>query len=265
MGKYLLDQTWEHEAERLRQLEKWADPLTVDHMNRIGVGPGWKCLEVGAGGGSVARHLAATVGPTGHVLAIDLNTQLFDGDASEILEVRRLDFMLEELPTGFDFVHARLVVGHQADRIEALRRLTKALRPGGVLLVEENDIVWGELPAWPVHNDPVMSDLVTRVWKALIPLMKRGGYDGLCGRHLAAEFLAAGLADVQGEARARIDHGTGVASGLTTARFRDPVVASGAVTPEEWDHYLERCLSGELLMSSSLVVSIWGTRPIPSS
>lgn len=265
MSTYLLDQTWEQEAERLRRLERWADPVTVDHVTRIGVGPGWRCLEVGAGGGSVARLLATTVGPTGHVLAIDLNTQLFDADASEILEVRRLDFMAEELPTGFDFVHARLVVGHQADRVEALRRLAGALRPGGVVLVEENDVIWTELPSWPVHNDPTMSDLITRVWKGLIPLMKRGGYDGHCGRRLAAELIEAGLTDVQGEARSRIDYSGGVVAALTTARFRDPLVASGAVTAAEMDRYLERCLSGEILMTSPMQVSIRGTRPAPAT
>ncbi|MEP7121033.1 MAG: methyltransferase [Byssovorax sp.] len=263
MATYLLDQSWKQESERLQQLEQWTDPVTISHLAQIGVGPGWKCLEVGAGGGSIARHLATTVGATGRVLAIDLNTALFDADASAVLEVRRLDFMTEELPTGFDFVHARLVVGHQADRVDALRRLSLALRPGGVLLVEENDIVWSELRVWPVHNDPVMAELVGRVWKALIQIMKQGGYDGHCGRSLPAEMLAAGLTEVQGEARSRINYSGGGISGLTSARFRDPLVAAGAVTSEEMDHYLERCFSGEILMSSPLQVSVRGTRAMP--
>jgi len=262
VGKYILDQSWDQEAERLRRLEQWADPVTIDHLKRIGVGAGWRCLEVGAGGGSVARYLSTLVSPAGSVLAIDLDTQLFERDASEVLEVRRLDFMTEDLPTGFDFIHARLVVGHQTDRVNALRRLAAALRPGGIMLIEENDIIWTELPAWPVHNDPMLSDLMNRVWKALLPLLKLRGYDGHCGRYLAAELLTAGLTEVRGEARASIDPSAAVFGALTVARFRDVLVASGELTREEMDHFHERSLSGELLVSSPLQVSVWGTRPI---
>lgn len=261
MSKYILDQSWDQEAKRLRLLEEWADPTTIDQLKRLGVGPGWRCLEIGAGGGSIARHLAAMVGPTGHVLAIDLDTQLFKGDASAVLEVRRLDFMTEDLPMGFDFIHARLVVGHQHDRADALRRLAGALRPGGILLVEENDIVFTDTPTYPVHNDPIMSDLTSRVWKALIPFMKRGGYDGQCGRHLPAELMNAGLTDVEGESRCRIDRAASVFAALTAARFYGPLVAAGVLTSEDVDLYHERSVSGELLMNSPLLVSVWGTKP----
>ena len=47
----------EDEGTRLRLIEQASDPTTLAHLDRIGVGAGWRCLEVGAGGGSVAAWL----------------------------------------------------------------------------------------------------------------------------------------------------------------------------------------------------------------
>lgn len=78
-GKYQLDQHgWAREPERLRALENACDPQTTAVLNRLGVGPGWRCLEVGAGAGSIAAWLADTVTPGGAVHAVDLDTTLLD-------------------------------------------------------------------------------------------------------------------------------------------------------------------------------------------
>src|SRR5258708_21886322 len=102
MTAYILDQTWEKEAERLRALEDLCDPDTFDLLDRLGVGVGWRCLEVGGGSGSVARRLAERVGPGGHVLAVDLDLTLLADMASDIISVRRVDITSDMLPGGFD-------------------------------------------------------------------------------------------------------------------------------------------------------------------
>jgi hypothetical protein len=43
-----------------------------ERFDRLGVGPGWRCWEVGGGGRSVPEALAAAVGPAGYVLATDI-------------------------------------------------------------------------------------------------------------------------------------------------------------------------------------------------
>jgi len=135
-AKYQLDQSWEQERERLADLERLADPVTTDHLRHLGVSQGWRCLEVGAGAGSIARWLADAVGAKGQVLAIDLETALLEPLRSGVVGVRRADILVDDLPGGFDLVHARLVVGHlEGNRATALRRMVKALRPGGWLLV----------------------------------------------------------------------------------------------------------------------------------
>lgn len=49
------------------------DACTFRHMAALGLGDGWRCWEVGAGGPSVPSWLAARVAPTGHVLATGID------------------------------------------------------------------------------------------------------------------------------------------------------------------------------------------------
>lgn len=64
----------EVELERLKLQEDTIDPPTIRHLETIGVSQGWKCLEVGAGAGSIAQWLSNRVGPTGKAVATDIDT-----------------------------------------------------------------------------------------------------------------------------------------------------------------------------------------------
>jgi len=61
----------EAEDERLALLERIFDPLS--RRRRELVQPGWRCLEVGAGRGSMAVWLAEQVGESGEVVATDID------------------------------------------------------------------------------------------------------------------------------------------------------------------------------------------------
>ncbi|MGZ4524963.1 MAG: class I SAM-dependent methyltransferase [Mycobacterium sp.] len=139
------DYFWsDHEADdeltRLRLIEQFNDPSTFRHLDAIGVAEGWRCLEVGAGAGSVVRWLSQRVGPSGHVVAADLDVRfLGDIDTQNVL-VRRCDITQDPLePSSYDLVHARSVLTHLRDPVAVLRRMTAALRPGGWLTVEDTD------------------------------------------------------------------------------------------------------------------------------
>src|SRR4051812_2666088 len=67
--RYLLDNAQTEAGERFVALAELFDGVTRGHFDRLGVGPGWRCWEVGAGGRSIPEALAAAVGPTGYVLA----------------------------------------------------------------------------------------------------------------------------------------------------------------------------------------------------
>jgi cyclopropane fatty-acyl-phospholipid synthase-like methyltransferase len=52
---YAFDNRWAKSRERLRALERMEDPATIEYFKKIGVAPGWHCLEIGAGAGSITE------------------------------------------------------------------------------------------------------------------------------------------------------------------------------------------------------------------
>ena len=89
--RYLLDNGHKEAADRFAALSALFDPTSTRHLERCGVGPGWRCLEVGPGGGSIATWLADRVGASGAVLATDIEPRFLTALARPNLEVRRHD------------------------------------------------------------------------------------------------------------------------------------------------------------------------------
>src|SRR4051794_17870088 len=110
-SNYVFDNAWERGRARLATVEELLDPGSERHLARAGVGRGARCLEVGAGGGSIARWMCERTGPDGSVVATDLDTRYLDTLQVPNLEVRRHDIVTDPLEDGtFDLVHARLVL-----------------------------------------------------------------------------------------------------------------------------------------------------------
>ena len=129
---YLLDNAWQDARQRLALLERWLDPGTIHQLHTLGVRAGWRCLVVGGGGGSITEWLCRKVGPSGHVVATDINTRFLEVLDYPNLEVRRHDILADDLePAAFDLVHVRFVLMHLADPSQAVRRMAAALKPGG--------------------------------------------------------------------------------------------------------------------------------------
>jgi precorrin-6B methylase 2 len=78
MSDYVLSQlgAQEFERERLALLAEVTDPFTLAQLDVISVQPGWRCVDIGAGSGSVTRMLAARAAAAGTVLAVDLDTRV---------------------------------------------------------------------------------------------------------------------------------------------------------------------------------------------
>ena len=146
------------EDERLDLLEQIYDPTS--RRRRALVQPGWRCLEVGAGRGSMAVWLAEQVGPTGQVVATDLDTRYLDRleiPNLEVVEHNILEDPLDALqPGSFDLVCSRLMLFHLQGRQEqAIRQMVACLRPGGWLVDE--DANWGTAGAPSIPRTPGMT------------------------------------------------------------------------------------------------------------
>ena len=102
---YAYDNAVAGQRERLRTLEALFDAGTVAELEARGIDRGWRCLEVGAGGGSIALWLADRVAPEGIVAATDRDTTLLDELSHPNLEVRVHDVLEDDLPEReFDVV-----------------------------------------------------------------------------------------------------------------------------------------------------------------
>jgi SAM-dependent methyltransferase len=192
--EYTLSQDGAEELERARLalLEQFFDPQTVRQLDAIGVGDGWRCLDVGAGAGSATRLLAARVGDAGSVLAVDLDVRLLEPLAGDRVEVRSHDLLGEPLPeAAFDLVHVRNLLMHLPCRLDALRRLLAAVRPGGWLAACEPDF-----SALAVSPPSAAWD---RAWSLFCDTVVAGGWDPGYGSRLLSDLEALDLADLQAE------------------------------------------------------------------
>jgi SAM-dependent methyltransferase len=195
-GQYLFPHSWEGEGDRLDALTNALDPVTRRHLLGRGLTDGWRCLEVGAGTGSVARWMAEQAGPKGRVLATDLSLELMhrQGLGADNLELRRHDIVGDPMPDEeFDLVHCRLVLEHLPGRLEALARLAGVLAPGGWLVVEE--MTFGSEKAGSRRGAAMLGGLVT----TLKLLLQRNGFDGAFGRRLPVHLARLGLGQVGAE------------------------------------------------------------------
>jgi SAM-dependent methyltransferase len=224
--EYLLPQRTAPELERFRLqlLQEFHDPLSVRQLDAIGVGDGWRCLDAGAGGGSVTRMLSERVGPTGSVLAIDLDTTLLEEIASDRVEVRSHDLLRDPLPADtFDLVNARLLLMHLPARRDVLRRLVAATRPGGWVAGVEPDFTTVELAPTNLAWDGT--------WSVFLDALVAGGWDPRYGRRLGGDLRAAGLLEVESsQISSRGPGGTLILRllSLTIERLRERMMALGA-------------------------------------
>ena len=138
---YWFDNGLSDEGTRLRLLEKIADPRSISLLRDLGVSAGSRCVELGAGAGSMAAWLADRVGDRGSVLAVDRDLSLCRY-LSERPSVQMVEGDLETLDlerATYDLVHARNVLMHVEDADRIISEIVSALRPGGRLLLEEAD------------------------------------------------------------------------------------------------------------------------------
>jgi SAM-dependent methyltransferase len=257
---YAYEHGWDEERVRLLGLEAVLDPGTRERLLRLGAGPGVRCLEIGAGGGAIACWLAELVAPHGVVVATDLETDFLEVTALEYptLQVLRHDLTREELPGGFDLIHARYLVEWLPDKAMALRRMVAALRPGGVLLDEEPDWV-------TIFETPESSALRRVMIAAMRYLEATCPIDTQYGRRLVADLLAAGLVDVEAEGRSAIVRGgSPPAAGflrLTIEKLRAPLIAEHRIAEIELEEALAILEDPAANIMFPLTVAAWGRRP----
>jgi len=236
------------------------NPVTFGHLDRLGVGPGWRCWEAGAGGPAVPVWLSQRAGPDGYVLATDRDISVLQEAAQHGFEIRQHDLSSGPPPAReLDLVHARLVLMHLTDPRSVLAAMTGALRPGGWLLAEDADPLLQPL-ACPDQAGPGQQ-LANKLRQATWTLMSQRADLGF-GRKLPRLLREAGLCEIGASAHIPLA-APALAQFQRTIieRQRERLVTAGLASDEEIGMHLHDINVGGLDLASFPVVSAWGRKP----
>jgi SAM-dependent methyltransferase len=265
--QYLFDNDARQAGDRFDALGALFDPVTFRHLDDLGIGPGQRCWEVGAGGGSVVRWMADRVGPSGFVWATDLDVRWLETDLRHPnVRISRHDLMRDDvLEDRFEVVHERLVLVHIPETIRAVERMVSALQPGGWLLVEDFDSEIGDGGFVDAYSD--VATLSRSIALAVRTLLELRGADIALGSKLPHLLRSAGLTDVRADAYKGIECGDAPRELIraNVVQVRDQLVERGLVAPDDLDRYIERLQDPSLRLTSPTLVSAWGRRPARSS
>lgn len=235
------------------------DSQTIRHLETLGVACGWRCLEVGAGSGTIAKWLADRVAPTGYVLVTDVDTRFLEPLRGPALDVRAHDIGSDPLPDAeFDLIHTRLVLTHVRERDAALARMVSSLKVGGWLLVEEYD-------SCSIPPDPTLSsgEVLLPTHVAMLRLLEDGGVNRRYGRLLSGLLRESGLTSVGASAQLFMWQSGSPGIAMMRANFeqlREAMIEAHYVTPQQFDEDLARLNNPSFMMPSSILWSAWGRR-----
>lgn len=189
--EYIFESAQERaEFERLKQLEEAFDDQTKALIQTSGIAPGWKCLELGPGAGSILKWMSDLVGNAGKVIGVDKNTQYLQGIEAKQVECLEEDIFDVELEkNSFDLIHARYVLVHIAKSQELIKALIELLKTGGVIILEEPDFTAAQV----INNNLPNEQAHQRVNEAIRTMFFNLGLDPSFGIKLPSILQSNGI------------------------------------------------------------------------
>lgn len=178
--------------DRLSVLARDRWPDTSELLGRAGVGGAQRCVDVGCDDGAVTLELAALVAPDGEVVGVGMDETVLSlaREAASARGVTNARFVAKDVgdfdePDAYDVVYSRFLLQHLSEPRELLGRMWAAVRPGGVLVLEDADH-----EGWCGH--PTNAGLTFFV-RTLCEVLRRRGGDPTIGRKLFQCLCAAGI------------------------------------------------------------------------
>src|SRR5712692_89941 len=256
--QYILSHTADvSERERLGLMEHLHDARSQRYLTALSIQKGWRCLEVGAGQGSIARWLAAQVGPQGRVVATDLNPRFLTEIELSNIEVRQHDIGTDPLEPGtYDLAHCRLVLMHMPEPQLVVGRMVEALRLGGWLLIEDIDVP--SLRA--VEATHPLAESFDRQYREVLDRIAQARLFHLdMGRRVRGLLEDAGLTEIDNEGVSRIARG-GEAEARMMSMTLQAWVERGILSAAEYTDLQSAFLDPSFSFIMRTTFAAWGKR-----
>ena len=188
MSQYIFDhKSEEQEFHRLQMVEAANDATTIALLEETEIQPGWHCLELGTGAGSILRWLGHRIGPSGLVVGVDKNTRYLQDTSAPPFQVYQGTFLDVALPHTFDLIHGRYVLIHNHSDMDILQKMFSLLKPGGWAVFEEPDFTSAKL-----QSDEVES-AQARVNEAICQMFLNAGLNPGYALHLPSKLEHTGF------------------------------------------------------------------------
>jgi ubiquinone/menaquinone biosynthesis C-methylase UbiE len=240
-------------------------------LERGGVRPGMRVLDLGSGPGDVAFQVAQMVGPDGFVIGVERDPAQLATAQQRLAEtgVRNVVFRNGDARTftddePFDAIVCRLLLMHLPDAVDVLAHHIRNLRPGGMFVAVDYDM--GGSRALPEVA------LYSRIQEWLRSAFAHSHVDPFVGQRFPVMFAQAGFVDVNAlglqvywppNSRPAVAYLVGVVRAM-----KDAIVNSGVATEEEIGlDTLEQRLADEIQAANAVwttptVVGGWGRRAV---
>ncbi|MFJ4467912.1 class I SAM-dependent methyltransferase [Streptomyces sp. NPDC089424] len=232
------------------------DDVTMARLRALGAGPGWHCLDVGAGTGTISRRLLDEAGVTS-VLAVDRDVRFLTERPVPGLDVREADVTAGDFDPGrFHLVHARFVLMHLPEHERLIAALSGLVEPGGVLVLSDAvDLTSERTPGTPYTT------VMRAMWRGLRATI---GTDVSWVPSYPRLLRGAGLMPVAAEI-----HVPPLLPGSPISRFwaetwersREAMLATGLVDDADVDAAVRYLGSDECAALSAGMLTAWGAKP----
>ena len=95
---------------------------------------------------------------------------------------------MELKKNSFDLIHARFIFVHVQDSLNAISKVLNLLKPGGVFVLEEPDLISAKILRGPLQNEASK-----KLQKACTIFMEKMGLNPSYGAYAAAEMVGCGF------------------------------------------------------------------------
>ena len=178
------------EQHRLSQLNEL---LNDGSLRELALSGGERILDLGCGTGQLTRRMAALAGTSGHVVGIDRSLEQLDQARRQSIDAEHIEYRVGDVTAleladsewgSFDVAHTRFLLEHLPDPLAVVRTMVRAVKPGGRIVLEDED--HEILRLWP---EP---DGFTQIWGTYIESYRRAGNDPQVGLRLIELLRQAG-------------------------------------------------------------------------